>query len=487
MNKGPKFNNIPNNLTTRDSLGIESVATSIQRELCPVINTVTPRAFYWIFMVWNYYDFIKNSGIKPWNLENFEKPFLKKNDYYFVLSNLLTPGSDQINLVGKDNTNQDINKNTSGLFEYNKEYFVAKYGGMQYYNAGCLRMGFISDEDDDGNKFKFPRITKELGAPMAEAFQKVIENTRYYKEYRNLNTKVPKEVLEEFGKIVSLDLKNFEECKKILRKALFEPKKNIKLDNEKLLMSTKYIQLLHEKYNVKDLEYVETRKILYDYFSPRGDFKYDYPEELKEIIGDWEIVIGRQYFTLSIELIWKYMLYDLNGPKTLEDWINSSLNTSHWNIDIKKNLSEYIDECNYSFEEREMLITKGYNTSKKVENNIENAIKVLLTIYNRFKNRDDLNQEYLQLGDEISIISMIEKIDEYKEKPVYEFLIYIMNHWIVKQHEKVAFNKLVQGRDGYFYEKIDDLYMRKTMPEPMFQGVRMIQLNQVMKDLDMWS
>ena len=74
------------------------------------------------------------------------------------------------------------------------------------------------------------------------------------------------------------------------------------------------------------------------------------------------------------------------------------------------------------------------------------------------------------------------KIDEYKEKPVYEFLIYIMNHWIVKQHEKVAFNKLVQGRDGYFYEKIDDLYMRKTMPEPMFQGVRMIQLKRALNN-----
>ncbi len=58
MPRGPRLNNINKNFTTRDSLGIESVATSISADICPIVNTVTPRAFYWPFMVWIYYDFL---------------------------------------------------------------------------------------------------------------------------------------------------------------------------------------------------------------------------------------------------------------------------------------------------------------------------------------------------------------------------------------------------------------------------------------------
>ncbi len=54
MPKGPRFNNTSDQFTTRDSLGIESATASIQGELCPVVTTVTSRAFYWIFTVWNY-------------------------------------------------------------------------------------------------------------------------------------------------------------------------------------------------------------------------------------------------------------------------------------------------------------------------------------------------------------------------------------------------------------------------------------------------
>ena len=105
MSKGPKLNYTKKkNFTTRDNLGIEGAATSLQAELCPVVNTVTPRAFYWPFMVWNYYDFLTNTNSEKWNLDNFDEPFLRKNDYYFVLSNLMQDGSDRDNLVGKEKT-----------------------------------------------------------------------------------------------------------------------------------------------------------------------------------------------------------------------------------------------------------------------------------------------------------------------------------------------------------------------------------------------
>lgn len=64
MPRGPVLNDNSRSFTTRDSLGIEGVATTIQGEVCPIVNTVTPRAFYWPFMIWIYYDFYKYSGIE---------------------------------------------------------------------------------------------------------------------------------------------------------------------------------------------------------------------------------------------------------------------------------------------------------------------------------------------------------------------------------------------------------------------------------------
>ena len=107
---GPRLNNISKNFTTRDSLGVEGISTSIQAEICPIVNTVTPRAFYWPFMIWIYYDFYKYSGIPDHTVQAFDA-YLKRQDYFFVLATLLTEDSDQNNLVGKQQSQIDIDNN----------------------------------------------------------------------------------------------------------------------------------------------------------------------------------------------------------------------------------------------------------------------------------------------------------------------------------------------------------------------------------------
>ena len=57
---GPIINRTKNHFTTRDSLGIENVATTLSRDACPVVNTVTPRPFCWAFIDWCYYGWYKN-------------------------------------------------------------------------------------------------------------------------------------------------------------------------------------------------------------------------------------------------------------------------------------------------------------------------------------------------------------------------------------------------------------------------------------------
>ncbi len=484
MAKGPKFNKTGYRFTTRDNLGIEGATASIQAELCPVINTVTPRAFYWPFMVWNYYDYHVNYKTVKKTKDDFNDNFLKKNDYFMVLANLLEK-NDDYNLVGKTRALENLNNKTISNYPYDPTYFITTFGGMQYYNAGCLTMGFITDIDSEEHHFTLPRLTKEVGEPMALAFEEVIKNTQYYKNYRLINTCVPEAVLQELGQVLKFNLDGFDSVKSLLKDALFTPKNNERLNNENLIKSSEYLKCIYYQHGIKNPSLSEMRRVLFDYFSPRGEGK-SLEDTHREIADNWEIVVGRQYLTMAVELIWKHMLWELEDVVTLKCWIEKSINDAQWKISYKNPISHLIPDCNFDFVEREKMISKGSGASSSHEMNLEIGLKILLSIYNRFVNRDDLDSNYLNEGEDVSINRLISLVEEYRDKPIVEMVEYIMANWIVKRHETVALEKLLQKRDGFYFERIDDLYIPTGYKaEPGFKGLRLLQLLQVMKDLDM--
>jgi len=483
MKKGPLLNNNIRNFTTRDSLGIENVAASISAELCPVVNTVTPRAFYWPFLVWIYYDFYKYSGIEEHTRDVFDKEFLKRQDYFFVLSQLLIDAPDQAGLVGKNNSIYDIWNNKTGPYVFNPNYFIAPFGGMQYYNAGCVTMDYIREIDVDTNKaFSFPKLTRS-GEEMALEFQGIIKDTEYYKRYRLNNVPVPKDVLLEYGNVINIGLKGFEVCKKNLRKHLFE--------NERLRMlrdSADYVKYIFEKYDMTDATLFSYRDILFDAFSVRGRDEELKPE-LRSISNGWEIVVGRQYFTSGLESIWKYMLNCINFPLTKKEWIQKAIEETDWSFDMDTMLSEVLKDCEYDFETREAMISDAAHNDQE-DKMADNGLKIVLSIYNRFVNRTDLGREkaYLTWGNDSSSISfeeLIIRVDEYRNKSVKEFLVFVMDQWLIEQHFKTAFEKLLQKRDGFYFEIVNDRYVRTHEFDIRFQGLRLFQLASVMKDLEL--
>ena len=84
IKKGPRLNNISRNFTTRNSLGIDEVANSISGELCPIVNSVTPRPFYWAFITWCYYDFYSNCDPND-RSENNVNEYIKMQNYFLLL------------------------------------------------------------------------------------------------------------------------------------------------------------------------------------------------------------------------------------------------------------------------------------------------------------------------------------------------------------------------------------------------------------------
>ena len=478
--KGPQINIDIKNIVTRDNLGIEGASLTMQGDLCPIVTTVTPRVFYWVFLVWNYYNYLTSAD--KWKWDQFNQDWVKRNDYYFVLSSLIAKGY-TIGLAGQDKATEDIQNNTDGEYFYNTKYLLASLGGMQYYNGGCLTMGFITNESQDGTAFSFPRITEEKGKPLALAFQRVIETTTYYQEFRKGKQPVPKSVLAELGKKFSLSLNGFDECKQLMREALFTPTNNQRVNNRNLIDSKNLLLFLYRNFKGYDNpSSPDMRKALYDFFSPRGEQK-TFPDSLKNVILGWEVVIGRQYLTVGIGLIWKSMLEKLEKEIVLseKDWIASCIQSETKTLNWDAPLKDAVSKCMFGFADREALVSSA--SSAKA---IENGIQLILSVCERFKERDDVNPYYLSLGSPISISDVIQKVEAYGDRPLSEFVADVMSSWVLHQHLNTAVRKMLEGKDGFYVEIVDGRYFHRGQPMyPGFQGIRLLQLLQVMKDLDM--
>lgn len=478
--KGPQINIETKSFTTRDNLGIEGASLTMQGDLCPIVTTVTPRVFYWVFLVWNYYNYLVETD--KWKWDQFNQDWAKRNDYFFVLSSLLTKGY-TIGIAGQEKGLEDLQKNLTGEYFYNQRYLLATFGGMQYYNGGCMTMGFITDISQDGKSFSFPRITEEKGKPLALAFQKEIENTTYYREYRKGEQPIPKAVLEELGQKLSFSLNGFDECKRLMREALFSPVNNQRVNNRNLILSKDLLLYLYHHYKGYDNPTSsQMRKALYDFFSPRGE-QQGFPEQLKEIILGWEVVIGRQYLTVGIGLIWRSMLEKLEKEIALSEanWISSCVESSTKTLNWDATVESVASGCDYNFEEREKLVNDASGSKT-----IEKGIQLILSVYERFKERNDVNPYYMSLGSPVSMNDVILLIESYREKPLRDFAKFVMSKWVLRQHINTATRKMLEGRDGFYVEYVDGSYFHRGQSMyPGFQGIRLLQLLQVMKDLDM--
>ena len=100
---GPLFNKAITHRTDRDNLGIDGVYASISSDLCPIVNTVTPTPFYWVFLDWIYYDAHENAGIALDDKDSFNK-FLRRQDFYFILASVLLAQSEYADISGSSST-----------------------------------------------------------------------------------------------------------------------------------------------------------------------------------------------------------------------------------------------------------------------------------------------------------------------------------------------------------------------------------------------
>ena len=477
MQTGPLLNNnkVNSDYSSQNSLGIESIVSTMQDAVCPVVGIATNRPFYWAFLVWNFYDFYMHSGMEKTSA-NFSR-HARRQDFFFVLATLLC-GNDNGGLAGVRNVSKYVDK--EGPFSYDNKYYGAYYGGMDIYYTGCIARDMVATEEN-GNPLSFPKlnsISRELG----ESFERVIKDTKYYQEYRLADRPVPRDVLIEYGQVINLGLKGFDETKSILRHRLFET-------DPQLASCAAYITYLKKNYSVDSLSDESCRRLFFDHVTKDG-VGIIIPDELKAISDAWEIIVGRMYFAAGLEMIWKPMLEWINVPRGKAEWIEESLNKSDLRNDINTSLKDILPACTFDFAAREEMIRKA-RSGRFLETSIKDGLKVMLSIYNWIQAKEDLGENEAGLlnygyhNNSIPLRQFVNTVNEYLDRPIQDFMIYIMNKWLIEQHFITAFEKLLYGIDGFSYEIIDNKYYKRHGFGIGFQPNRMVRVMKVMTDLNM--
>jgi len=480
---GPLINHIEKSITRRDSLGIEGVANTISAQLCPIVNIVTPRPFYWAFITWGYW--------KQYQLTNKEddiaaRKLIRRVNYYFALGNYLTH-----NVLSNDNfiglSTIPADAQYQNVFEYNSRYIVNGNGDedylstMAYYPPGVEYLHLAVTRDNDGQEYKQHHLTPK-GEKVALAFEKVMQQTEYGRNHVE-DEEVSKSVLMELGSIVDIRMTKFDECKKLLIQYLFD---EAMPSYDSLPKSKDYIKYTIKKFNLNEINLTVCRDRFFDAYSPRGE-NNEIPEELRDQAKGWEIAISRQYFTTGLSIIWTHVQSMLTRPLSKQQWIAECLQSGMDVIKANDKLETVLPSFTLNSNQIETVARSARPNS--CIKRLECGLIILLAIYNRLKDRNDFNEEqqyFMGIGEgaNISLNEFIKTVDVFKERSVKEFLAFVMDDYLIEQHLKTAFSKMVQGRDGYFIEEMEGFY---TVKEPFswdFQGNRMVQLFSVMKDLE---
>ena len=124
---------------------------------------------------------------------------------------------------------------------------------------------------------------------------------------------------------------------------------------------------------------------------------------------------------------------------------------------------------------------------ESTEKSIENGLKIILAMYNRFKERNDYPERYQTMFtrdfDSTSSLYLLEdEINKYADKPIEEYLIHIMKSQLIYQHLLTAFNKLPE-HDGYFIIENDGRYIKVEDYNLGFTNLRTVRVYSVISDL----
>jgi hypothetical protein len=319
---------ISNDKGGEDFLGLRATQAGMTGYLLPGINTITPRARYYVFYSWVVVEY--EQGHPPgWSLERF----LRRREQIFALANIADAfaarGDPYVaGLAGSDRLSSHWNEHReTGAIPLEAEnvvkYLAASYGGFDAYRRALYELHILGSAPDASTILKILPHADTLAAAFAQA----IRGTRYFARREELDTaqSVPVDILIEYGRYAGLNhLAGAADCAPLLEILFaFEARTQHTWWNDNTApranMHGSLGMILEMQQMTKQrLSDERFRRIIA--FARTDDFvEYTPSPELQLYAAGWQLFQLREYYVYAIYALWRYFLEWLAvcGPATL--------------------------------------------------------------------------------------------------------------------------------------------------------------------------
>lgn len=316
--------------TGEDFLGLRAVQGSITNYLLPGIITITPRARYYSFYAWLLHEY-SDKHPKGMSLADF----VKRREQIFALANLSFDNEDGFGdltagLIGKIKLNSHFKENL-GKKEIPlsvDDYIGADKGGYGQYVGVMRSLGIIRESENPD--FDMDLLTKS--EKLAAAFQKSIQETKYYKKRHEFDVaeSINQNMLYEYGEKCYLSGLAKAPDANVILEILFgfdaqyilpDPRSDTPIYGNMIGSLGLILDMLNQAREPFD-ESTFREWIMYgacsDYasYSPTGN--------IVPFLDHWRMYQIREYYVYSLYEIWDFFLDVMrtNGPFALDAFLN---------------------------------------------------------------------------------------------------------------------------------------------------------------------
>lgn len=529
---------------TQDPLGLDRVSNRLTSDMVTGITVLTTRARYYSFYVWVIKNINETENIT--RFDQFENAFFDRERAYTMAciaheQSGLNPKGDHSNILGSQKGGPKWRDSGAKLNMYGFRHLGNRLGGYgYYYQASIGNLGMTEQE-------QIRDVLTPLGRKLAEAFEKAISQTEYYKKFIGKNT-IPKSVLNKYGSRCCLCLlcKSGTPDRDILRDIIFgmnpEAQGNKYHQNRQntLALILYDIYILSQQSELLDDQTFLDIAYFRQFISKRIARNCVFPSQLNGTLERWKMFRSHDYFSYACESLFHAFLETLDIHRTtglsfsefidlvdnvelakeLSSILKAKLNvksskdvlvkdvllqivylvTGHrphtFNSDISRefdsscNLGSSINEQIFAAKIENHFESEGFNLSKST---VWTSL-ILLLLYARFYWRSrakDMSWRWLILRSEsdLSPSNLVFQLEHKLSNPnytIFDFVSWIYKDYVLTQAISIYNQKVgssLYSRPISWFHSDGKVYRIDRLYKPRFRNSRFYSCLNILDDL----
>ncbi len=301
---------------TLDPLGLDRVSNRLTSDMLTGITALTPRARYYSFYVWNVKNVNECEDINRY--DDFRNAFFDRGRAYSLAcvgheNSGKNPIGDHSNILGSVKSGPRWRTSGSKVNVHGFRHLGNRLGGYGYYYQASI--GFLGL----AKKEQMKDVLTSLGKKLADAFEKAISTTDYYKRFIGKGA-IPKSVLIEYGSrccLCSLCEKNAPE-RALLTEIMFGMNKegeHSKLHENRrntlsIILCGIHVSSKHQK-ELNEDTFLDTAYFR-QFETPKTVENLSFSSQLGYTVERWKMFRNHDFFAYSCESLFSAFLLTLD-------------------------------------------------------------------------------------------------------------------------------------------------------------------------------